>query len=73
MNKILAALVLIISLMGYVSTLDAQSGVGMRPGETAFEHLFNQGIGQPWVGGNPPAFQGEDQGIWGDANTMGAM
>ena len=49
MNKILAALVLIISLMGCVLTLDAQSGVGMRPGETAFEHLFNQGIGQPWL------------------------
>ena len=63
MNKIIAVLVLIISLMGSVAALDAQSGVGMRPGEATFEHLFNQGIGQPWVGGNPPGFQGEDQGI----------
>ena len=63
MNKILAVLILIISLMGCVAALDAQSGVEMRPGETAFEHLFNQGIGQPWVGGNPPGFQGRDQGI----------
>ena len=62
MNKILAVLVLIVSLMGCVAALDAQSGTDMRPGETAFENLFNQGIGQPWVGGNPPGFQG-DQGI----------
>ena len=71
MNKILAILVLIISLMGCVAALDAQSGVGMRPGETTFEHLFNQGIGQPWVGGNPPGFQGEDQGI--STGTSGDM
>ena len=63
MNKILAVLVLIISLMGCVAALDGQSGTEMRPGETAFEQLFNQGIGQPWIGGNPPGFQGEDQGI----------
>jgi hypothetical protein len=63
MNKILAVLVVTISLMGCVAALDAQSGVGMRPGETAFENLFNQGIGQPWIGGNLPGFQGEGQGI----------
>ena len=63
MNKILAILVLIISLMGCAAALDAQSGVEMRPGEATFEHLFNQGIGQPWVGGNPPGFQGDNQGI----------
>ena len=63
MNKILAVLVLIISLMGCVAALDAHSDVEMRPGEATFEQLFNQGIGQPWVGGNPPGFQGENQGI----------
>lgn len=63
MNKILAVLVLITSMMGCVAALDMQNGVEMRPGEAAFENLFNQGIGQPWVGGNPPGFQGEDQGI----------
>ena len=62
MNKILAVLVLIISLMGCAAALDGQSGVEMRPGEATFEHLFDRGIGQPWVGGNPPGFQ-EDQGI----------
>jgi hypothetical protein len=63
MNKILAFLVLIISVMGCAAALDGHSGVELRPGEATFEHLFNQGIGQPWVGGNPPGFQGEDQGI----------
>jgi hypothetical protein len=63
MNKLLAVLVLIASLMGCVAALDVQNGVEMRPGEAAFEHLFNQGIGQPWVGGNPPGFQGDNQGI----------
>jgi hypothetical protein len=63
MIKIPLALVLIISLMGCVAALDSHSGVEMRPGESTFENLFNQGIGQPWVGGNPPGFQGEDQGI----------
>jgi hypothetical protein len=63
MNKIIAVLILIVSLMGCVAALDVQNGVEMRPGETAFEQLFNQGIGQPWVGGNPPGFQGDNQGI----------
>jgi hypothetical protein len=63
MNKILAVLVLVISSMGCVAALDVQNGVEMRPGEATFEHLFNQGIGQPWVGGNPPGFQGDNQGI----------
>ena len=63
MNKILAALVLIISPNGVRINFGYTSEVGMRPGETAFEHLFNQGIGQPWVEGNPPAFQGEDYWI----------
>ena len=29
-------------------------GVEMRPGEAAAEWLFYHGIGEPWVGGNPP-------------------
>jgi len=33
----------------------------MQPGEAAFEQLYNHGIGQPWVGGNPPGQQGQDQ------------
>jgi hypothetical protein len=65
MNKILAVLVLIISLMGCVAALNGQSWTDMRPGEAAFEHLFNQGIGQPWIGGNPPWAQGGNQATLG--------
>jgi hypothetical protein len=54
MNKIWISIVLIISLMGCTFALD-ESSVGMRPGETTAEKLFNYGIGQPWVGGNPPS------------------
>ena len=53
-------MVLIISLMGFAAALDGSSGVGMRPGESAFEQLYNHGIGQPWVGGNPPGQSGDD-------------
>jgi hypothetical protein len=31
-----------------------ENGVEMRPGEAAAEWLFYHGIGEPWVGGNPP-------------------
>ena len=31
-----------------------RGGVEMRPGEATAEWLFNQGIGEPWVGGDPP-------------------
>ena len=60
MNKIwrsiaLIVSVLIISLMGCVFALDA-NGVEMRPGEATAEKLFNYGIGEPWVGGNPPSY-----------------
>jgi hypothetical protein len=44
--------VLIISLMGCAY---AQSGVEMRPGEATAEQLYNYGIGEAWVGGNPPS------------------
>jgi hypothetical protein len=40
--------------MGCVSALDG-NGVAMQPGEATAEMLFNYGIGQPWVGGNPPS------------------
>jgi hypothetical protein len=54
MNKILISIVLIISLIGCVFALD-RSSVEMRPGEAAAENLFNHGVGQQWVGGNPPS------------------
>jgi hypothetical protein len=40
--------------MGCVSVLDGNS-LEVRPGEATAEKLFNYGIGQPWVGGNPPS------------------
>jgi hypothetical protein len=59
MNKILISIVLIISLMGCVSALD-RSSAEMRPGEATAEKLFNYGIGQQWVGGNPPSLGASD-------------
>lgn len=53
MNKILMSFVLIISLMGCAIAFD-QGGLELRPGEARAEMLFEKGIGQPWVGGNPP-------------------
>lgn len=55
MNKFVISIILIVSLMGNVFALDVKNGVEMRPGEAAAEKLFNYGIGQPWVGGNPPS------------------
>ena len=54
MNNIWKSFVLIILLMGCASALDASS-IALRPGEAMAEMLFNNGIGQPWVGGNPPS------------------
>jgi hypothetical protein len=54
MNKIWISVCLILSLIGCALALD-ESSVGMRPGEATAEKLFNYGIVQPWVGGNPPS------------------
>ena len=70
MNKILVSMVLIISLMGCVAALDVNSKVEMRPGEAAFEQLYNHGIGQPWVGGNPPGQSGHDQASSGGYSSI---
>ena len=40
--------------------MDKQNGVELRPGEAVSEKLFNHGIGQPWVGGNPPSSSSSD-------------
>ncbi|HUS76838.1 MAG TPA: hypothetical protein VMY43_12650 [Methanothrix sp.] len=55
MSKNLISIVLIMSLMGCAAALDRQVGIEMRPGEAGAEKLFEMGIGQPWVGGNPPS------------------
>jgi hypothetical protein len=54
MNKFLISTIFIISLMGCIVAIDG-SGVELRPGEAVAEMLFEKGIGQPWVGGNPPS------------------
>jgi hypothetical protein len=59
MNKIWKSFVLIISLIGCVSALDG-NGVATQPGEATAEMLFNYGIVQPWVGGNPPSYGPSD-------------
>jgi hypothetical protein len=59
MNKVLISTVLIISLMGCAIALDG-SGVELRPGEARAEKLFEMGIGQAWVGGNPPSASAYD-------------
>ncbi len=55
MNNILISVILITSLMGCAVSLDVENGVEMRPGEAVAEKLFEHGIGEPWVGGNPPS------------------
>ena len=57
MNKILISIMLIASLMGCAAATGGFGNVEMRPGEAAAERLFEKGIGQPWVGGNPPWMQ----------------
>ncbi len=54
MNKVLISIIFIISLIGCAVALDG-SGVELQPGEAVAEMLFENGIGQPWVGGNPPS------------------
>jgi len=57
MRRFLMSVTLILSLIGCaLATFDFENGVEMRPGERAAERLFEKGIGQPWVGGDPPSF-----------------
>jgi hypothetical protein len=65
MKRITIAAMFFVSLVGCAASLDGFSSVEMRPGEAAFEQLFNQGIGQAWIGGNPPWAHGEDRAISG--------
>jgi hypothetical protein len=55
MNKILISIALIVSLMQGAAAIEMQNGIEMRPGEAVAEKLFDKGIGEPWVGGNPPS------------------
>ncbi|MFZ2471042.1 MAG: hypothetical protein WAW52_03775 [Methanothrix sp.] len=59
MNKVLISIILIISLMGCAVAVGG-SGVELLPGEARAEKLFELGIGQPWVGGNPPSSSTSD-------------
>jgi len=53
MNKTWILFAVIMSLMAYASAV--QSSVEILPGEARAEMLFDLGIGEPWVGGNPPS------------------
>ncbi len=55
MKGTLLATFLIIAMMGCATATEDQAGIELRPGEAVAEKLFNYGIGQPWVGGNPPS------------------
>mgnify|MGYP001302799026 CR=1 FL=1 len=59
MSKVLISIVLIISLMGCVFALDG-NGLEKQRGEARAEKLFELGLGQPWVGGNPPSPSASD-------------
>jgi hypothetical protein len=63
MNKILISVLFIISLVGCAIAVDG-GGVELRPGEAMAEKLFEKGIGQPWVGGNPPSDSIYSQYFW---------
>jgi hypothetical protein len=69
-NKIFITFVLVTALLGCATALDVEHNVEMRPGEAAFENLYYHGIGQPWVGGNPPWQQNQDESSsGGDTST----
>ncbi len=59
MNKVLISIIFIISLMECTVAIDG-SGVELRPGEAVAEMLFDRGIGEAWVGGNPPSSEPYD-------------
>ena len=46
--------ILVISLAGSAWAADGP-GVELRPGEAEAEMLFNYGIGEKWIGGDPPS------------------
>ena len=60
MARYLLAIAFILFSVGCALALDFENGVEMRPGEKAAEELFEKGIGQPWVGGNPPCIHSSD-------------
>ena len=53
MNKSLISITLIMALMGSAAALGGKPGLELQPGEAAAEMLFNHGIGEPWIGGDP--------------------
>lgn len=45
------------ALMTIIATVLSGLAIEYRPYEQQAEELFNMGIGAPWIGGNPPAWQ----------------
>jgi hypothetical protein len=46
----------IVLFAAMLALLSLGCGIEYRPGEKAAEKLFYRGIGQPWVGGEPPGW-----------------
>jgi hypothetical protein len=55
MNGTIISISLIVMMVGCAAAVDDTAGVELRPGEAVAGQLFDHGIGQPWVGGNPPS------------------
>lgn len=64
MRHILLVFALILALI-YMAAAAEMPRVEMKPGEAQAEKLFEKGIGKPWVGGNPPWYQGS----YGESKT----
>lgn len=57
MKRLLITLALLLAMIGTVMGSGMSDMLEKRPGEAAFEKLYEKGIGKPWVGGNPPWYQ----------------
>jgi hypothetical protein len=54
MKRSIISIFIVLSMLACATALEP-AGVEMQPGEAAAEALFENGIGQPWVGGDSPS------------------
>jgi hypothetical protein len=57
MIKIFLTVALISALATVGAAVPSAPGVEMTQSEVVAEQMFEHGVGAPWVGGNPPAYQ----------------
>jgi len=50
---VMAVLTVLLASLSLIAIACSAGEVEYRPGEKAAENLFNKGIGDPWVGGEP--------------------